>query len=65
MDIVCRHSRSPEYRITCREYANVMALFVENYHEMQIVLNNILTTAARIGIDVNKVFLFYIQKQIK
>lgn len=68
MDISCRHSRkkvsqnhksirisqkiSPKHRIKDLEYADDV-LFVDSYGEIQITLNNVLATAARIGLRVS------------
>ncbi|VDN60047.1 unnamed protein product [Dracunculus medinensis] len=68
MGIACRHSRdmriSPQHITTDLEYADDVFLFAESYEEMQIMLNNVSTTAAKIGlrINVNKSKMFsYIQ----
>ncbi|VDN55651.1 unnamed protein product [Dracunculus medinensis] len=73
MDIACRRSRSaqfsPEHRIANLKYANDVVLFVDSYNEMQVILNNVSATAARIRLRVNvnktKAFSSYVQKADK
>lgn len=38
-----RYQISPQHRITGLEYADDVILFVDNYDEMQIMLNNVST----------------------
>ncbi|VDN53863.1 unnamed protein product [Dracunculus medinensis] len=53
MDTACRHSRdvqiSLEHCMTDLEYADDVVLFANNYDEMQVMLNNVSETAAKIG----------------
>ncbi|VDN54058.1 unnamed protein product [Dracunculus medinensis] len=70
MDTACRYSRdvriSPEHRITDLEYADNVVLFADSYNEMQVILNSVSETAARIGLRINvnktKAFSSYVQK---
>ncbi|VDN53920.1 unnamed protein product [Dracunculus medinensis] len=70
MDTACRYSRdiriSPEHRIRDLEYADNVVLFADSYNEMQVILNNVSETAARIGLRINvnktKAFSSYVQK---
>lgn len=39
---------------TVSQMLNTLVLFANNYDEMQILVNNALTTAVRIGLSVNK-----------
>ncbi|VDN52229.1 unnamed protein product [Dracunculus medinensis] len=59
MGTACRHSRSvqisPEHRITDLEDADDAVLFVESYDEIQIMLNNVSTTAARIALRISSI----------
>ncbi|VDN59112.1 unnamed protein product [Dracunculus medinensis] len=43
---------NPKHRITDLEYADAV-LFADSYNEMQIMLNNVSETAARIGLRVS------------
>ncbi|VDN55700.1 unnamed protein product [Dracunculus medinensis] len=73
MDTACRHSRgvriSPEHHIIDLEYAADVVLFADNYNEMQVILNNVSETAARIGLSINvnktKDFSSYVQEADK
>lgn len=56
MDIACRQQElqiSPEHGIAGLVYADDVVPFAANYDEMQIMFNNVSTTAARIGLRTN------------
>ncbi|VDN55899.1 unnamed protein product [Dracunculus medinensis] len=66
----CLSARSsPGHRITDLEYADAVVLFVDSYNEMQVIVNNVSETAARIGLWINvnktKVFSSYVQEADK
>ncbi|VDN53679.1 unnamed protein product [Dracunculus medinensis] len=59
MGTACRYSRSvqisQEHSIIDLEYADDVVLFADSYDEMQVMLNNVSETTARIGLTINVV----------